>query len=243
MPPPPVPPRLKDSLAAPIHALPQHKAPNIFAPQQPSPDPSPSPAVVGAAAAVFAGQKVLMDHGATDHGATDHGDMDLASMRCTMNMLWNADTKGPCIVFRFLQLKGPWSTLAYMVLLAVLATAYEYLRLYAASHDRVVRARLVLGPTAAASCRSGAQPGSRASSPHGSPERRWGSLVVPRSQQLGRSALYVLNVAISFFLMLVIMTYNAQLIFAVLVGAFVGHFVFHRELSLEGDSAKGMACH
>ncbi|MBW0569788.1 hypothetical protein O181_109503, partial [Austropuccinia psidii MF-1] len=69
-----------------------------------------------------------------------------------------------------------------------------------------------------------------------------GQIIVPRSIQLTRSLLYVSNIALSFFLMLVIMTYNAQIILAVLAGAFVGHFIFHRQLT-NNESNRGMACH
>jgi len=45
--------------------------------------------------------------------------------------------------------------------------------------------------------------------------------------------------------MLVIMTYHAYLIASVLAGAFVGHFVLHRELPVSGaeEEDRGMACH
>jgi copper transporter 1 len=89
---------------------------------------------------------------------------------------------------------------------------------------------------------------------------RSGCVRLSVGQQLARSGLYVVNVALSFFLMLVIMTYNSyvsasrpaapnltrrQLIFSVLAGAFVGHFVLHRDLPLAAlpDDSKGMQCH
>ena len=46
--------------------------------------------------------------------------------------------------------------------------------------------------------------------------------------------------------MLIIMSYNAYLISSVLIGALVGHFIFHRNLDLgavEEDSKGGGACH
>lgn len=61
------------------------------------------------------------------------------------------------------------------------------------------------------------------------------------TQKLQRSALYTHNVALSFFLMLVIMTYNAWLIPAVLSVAFVGHLLFHSLPQVEAE--KGVACH
>jgi len=60
-------------------------------------------------------------------------------------------------------------------------------------------------------------------------------------QRALRSLLHTSNVAISFFLMLVVMTYNTYLVGSVLAGAFVGHFMFHDQPVVELD--RGMACH
>jgi len=88
--------------------------------------------------------------------------------------------------------------------------------------------------------------------------------IISRVSMLYRSLLYAVIVFISFFLMLVFMTYNvrdnvhtncgvrlltarllsplqAYLILATVAGAGIGHYLFS-EFGVEGDD-KGMACH
>jgi len=71
---------------------------------------------------------------------------------------------------------------------------------------------------------------------------------IPLTARVTRALLYGISVFLSFFLMLVFMTYNAYLILAVVAGAFIGHFIFASEMDVEAvlsgvNAAKGMACH
>ncbi|KDR67565.1 hypothetical protein GALMADRAFT_258239 [Galerina marginata CBS 339.88] len=71
---------------------------------------------------------------------------------------------------------------------------------------------------------------------------------VPPVTRALRAAVYGATVFLSFFLMLVFMTYNAYLIAAVVVGAALGHYVFGSTINVdailaETASGKGMACH
>ena len=86
------------------------------------------------------------------------------------------------------------------------------------------------------------------------------------SARLTRAALYGAQVFLSFFLMLVFMTYNvrllsslyslsysmfivqAYLIAATVLGAAIGHFIFSSHMDIDavlsgGAADKGMACH
>ncbi|KAG8905888.1 hypothetical protein FRB99_008029 [Tulasnella sp. 403] len=74
----------------------------------------------------------------------------------------------------------------------------------------------------------------------------------PKKLQVGprllRAALYGTLVFISFFIMLVFMTYNGYLIISVIIGAMLGHYILNQELDTtpEGSGAvasNGMACH
>lgn len=81
------------------------------------------------------------------------------------------------------------------------------------------------------------------------------ALIIPRSHQMLRSVGYATSVSLSFFLMLLFMTYNAWVIGAVVVGAAFGHYLFQRpgaaddqvdESNLDmddDDDFRGMACH
>lgn len=76
-------------------------------------------------------------------------------------------------------------------------------------------------------------------------------LTLPRSHQVIRSLGYAATVSLSFFLMLLFMTYNAWIIGAVVAGAALGHYLFQRPGAAgededeegDGDDFKGMACH
>jgi len=61
-----------------------------------------------------------------------------------------------------------------------------------------------------------------------------------------RATLYGATVFLSFFLMLVFMTYNAYLIFATVFGAALGHFIFGGTINIDAilsEESKSMACH
>jgi len=62
-----------------------------------------------------------------------------------------------------------------------------------------------------------------------------------------RALLYGASVCLSFFLMLVFMTYNAYLVFSVVLGAAIGHYIFGSTMNvdavLSNSDGKGMACH
>ncbi|KAJ3008963.1 hypothetical protein NUW54_g2960 [Trametes sanguinea] len=71
---------------------------------------------------------------------------------------------------------------------------------------------------------------------------------LPFSARVSRAVLYGASVFLSFFLMLVFMTYNAYLILATVVGAALGHYIFSSHMDVDavlasGVDGKGMACH
>ncbi|KAG0147094.1 hypothetical protein CROQUDRAFT_656577 [Cronartium quercuum f. sp. fusiforme G11] len=191
----------------------------------------------------------LMNH--HDHSSNHHQDLDPTQIkRCHMNMIFNWDPTGTCIVFRQFYVSGTASLVMYMLLLFLLALGYEYMRLATTRFDSMTRIKLGLDSNSKRFAKRGtSEPSGRRSPPSSSSSdnnldfsKAWGKVAVPKHIQLTRSLFYVANIAVSFFLMLVVMTYNAQIIAAVLAGAFVGHFLFHRELNYE-DGGKGMACH
>lgn len=60
-----------------------------------------------------------------------------------------------------------------------------------------------------------------------------------QQQRVTRSVFYAILVAISFWLMLVFMTYNGFLMLSVVIGAGIGHYAFGGNLS----SDRGIQCH
>ncbi|KAH9948938.1 Ctr copper transporter [Amylocystis lapponica] len=159
-------------------------------------------------------------------------------MRCAMNMLWNTQIENTCIVFRSWHISS--RTSFAFSLLAV------WLRVASRSLDRRIAATLVAQGKLASRSRHG--------SGRNSPEvdTEGAALLTgdasPITARLARASLYGITVFLSFFLMLIFMTYNAYLIIAVVVGAAVGHFVFSSHIDIESalgvaTDAKGMACH
>jgi len=71
---------------------------------------------------------------------------------------------------------------------------------------------------------------------------------VPIIPRVLRALIYGVTVFLSFFLMLIFMTYNAYLIGAVVVGAALGHYIFGSTINIDAiladsSGSKGLACH
>ncbi|GAA5837260.1 hypothetical protein JCM11251_004948 [Rhodosporidiobolus azoricus] len=217
-----------------------------------------------------------MDHGGMDHGGHDmpmpgHGDH---SMACKMNMVWNTDPVGVCLVFPSLQIHSQASVLFWLIALVLLSMSCEYLRLSLLTFDRNLRSHLRGGGAAAlvsssnSSMRDGATTPTRSSTPSGlrrpsgfrddgaseegllgrgaGGSRYWGVIRLPWFVQFRRSLGYAAHVALTFYIMLLVMTYNAQIIGAIVLGAFLGHFIFQRNIDLgavDDGETKGLQCH
>ncbi|GAA96015.1 hypothetical protein E5Q_02675 [Mixia osmundae IAM 14324] len=167
-----------------------------------------------------------------------------ATEHCTLAMstveeLTEAGSTGICLIHPSLIITSRTSLFFWFLILVFAGVAYEYLRLITQRYDQDLLARLSA---------EGAHRRDRLGVP-GNGRRATSPLlgqrtIIPYNAQIARSALYVANVAVSFALMLLVMTYNSYVIAAVLIGAFVGHLIFQRDLTLSNDgTGKGMACH
>ncbi|KAJ5210455.1 Ctr copper transporter [Penicillium cf. griseofulvum] len=188
-----------------------------------------------------------MDH--SMHMAMGHGDMDMGG-KCNMNMLFTWSSENLCIIFRSWRITGPFSFLFSLVAIAILTAGYEGIRSatrkYEAAHAQ--RLSAFLGPSATTGDAEIADPiidngldaihhthNESSSLLVGSDNR--GALA--RKGKLTMAALYAIQVFYSFFIMLLFMTYNGQVMIAVAVGAFIGYLIFS-----EGTPAsKTIACH
>ncbi|VDB95989.1 unnamed protein product [Peniophora sp. CBMAI 1063] len=167
-----------------------------------------------------------MDHGSMDHGEhSGHGGMDMGP-KCTMNMLWNTQIEDTCIVFKEWHISSKFIFAISCLAIVAISLGYEWLRAYQRSVDTQIALALSRGKGRSSSS----------------------IMNVPVPARTLRAVLYGCSVFISFFLMLVFMTYNAYLILAVVVGAALGHYVFGAQMDVEAvlsgsGSGKGMACH
>lgn len=200
-----------------------------------------------------------MDHG--DHGGHGgHGgdgghDMPMGP-KCNLHMLWNTQIEDTCVVFESWHISSRTALFISCVVIIGLGVLHEYLRLLQHRFDQHVALVVSKGKITV--------PASGRSSGRSTPERggedvsllngrkifRTSSsgIPVPIVFRLLRAGLYGASVFLSFFLMLVFMTYNAYLITATVLGAAVGHYVFGATINPDAilgasGAGKGMACH
>ncbi|KAI0048284.1 Ctr copper transporter [Auriscalpium vulgare] len=188
-----------------------------------------------------------------DHGDHSGHDMPMGP-RCSMNMLWNTQIIDTCVVFRQWHISSHFIfALSFLAIIAI-SLGYEWLR----SYQRVVDVRIASVLARGKGRDKGLVSGR--SSPEvvgvdveeagllsGRP-RKANGVPVPLLSRLFRAGLYGSQVFVSFFLMLVFMTYNAYLILAVVLGASIGHYVYGGEMDVDAvlsgnGGGKGMACH
>lgn len=181
-----------------------------------------------------------------------------------MNMLWNTDIINTCIVFRQWHITSNLSFVFSFFIIVGLGVLYEYLRAFQRDVDVRIAESILAGKTKGKG-RVTFTPSSGRSSPGDDQfEEEAGLLsarvtakggkhsagsLVPPVHRATRAALYGVLIFLSFFLMLVFMTYNAYLILAIVLGAALGHYIFGARMDVEsvlaasGAGAKGMACH
>ncbi|KAJ7647060.1 Ctr copper transporter family-domain-containing protein [Roridomyces roridus] len=181
-----------------------------------------------------------MDH--SGHGMDDHsGHGGMEPPRCGMNMLWNSQIIDTCVVFPSWHIRSMsgfvWSCIA-IVAIGTLDT------------------RIALALVASGKAK---RPASGIRSGRSSPSEEDAALLtgrrmfqipsvgtpVPTTLRLLRAAVYGVTVLISFFLMLIAMTYNVYLIFATVLGAALGHIIFNGTINIDAllsEEAKGV-CH
>ncbi|KAI8994001.1 Ctr copper transporter [Trametes punicea] len=179
---------------------------------------------------------------------------------CSMNMLWNTQVEDTCIVFRSWHISSTTAFVFSCLVVVGLGVLYEWLRAAQRTLDRRIAAALRAQGKGKAAARGGAGGAvSGRSTPEFESEEAallTGSLVpkarigtpLPFSARLSRAVLYGASVFLSFFLMLIFMTYNAYLILATVVGAALGHYIFGSHMDVDavlagGVDSKGMACH
>jgi len=191
-----------------------------------------------------------------NHGHGGHGDNGGHSgPTCNVLMLWNTQIEDTCIVFRQWHISSRFVFAISFLVVIFISLGYEYIRAYQRNVDRRIALALCRGKARDSGAVSGrTSPGlpgediEGAGLLSGRPKKLSALTPVPFYPRVLRAALYGAQVFVSFFLMLVFMTYNAYLILAVVLGASIGHFVFGAVMDAEAviagsELGKGMACH
>ncbi|KAK9463652.1 Ctr copper transporter family-domain-containing protein [Lipomyces oligophaga] len=154
-----------------------------------------------------------MSNGGHAHGSAG------SSNTCKMNMIftWNSDDL--CIVFDWWHIQTFAGFLISLVAVAGLSMGYEFLRTWISSKEAVAPEQM---PAAV--------------------HKREDELKHQNSEQrLFKALTYGLQIAYSFFLMLVFMTYNGWVMLAVVAGAIAGNYLWSAQTSKV--ASKGMFCH
>ncbi|ORY76706.1 Ctr copper transporter family-domain-containing protein [Protomyces lactucae-debilis] len=166
----------------------------------------------------------MMDHSKMDHGHMGHGDMGAAA--CSMNMYLNADIKNLCILTEKWHITGVWSLLQSCIIIILFAMLFEFIR------ERIRRYEAGIGAIDIDSSQAGTVSSERATN-------RTPRAI--RQSQMIKAFLYAFQVAVSYILMLVFMTFNVYVMAAVVIGAGLGHYFFNTDPASIGS--KSMACH
>lgn len=165
--------------------------------------------------------------------------------RCSMNMLWNTQVQDTCVVFRSWHITGWFTFVLSFLIIVLLGITYEWLRKLQRALDVQTAQRVTkVNPPVSLSNGSGGAADEQDSTLLGAAPKLY---PVPQAARVRRAALYGISTFLSFFLMLVFMTYNAYLIAAVVIGAAVGHYMYGATIEAEAilagtPGAKGVSC-
>ncbi|OAD72230.1 hypothetical protein PHYBLDRAFT_182011 [Phycomyces blakesleeanus NRRL 1555(-)] len=161
---------------------------------------------------------------------------------CPECMLFNWQVENVCVVFRSWHTSTPLGLFGSCLIIFAIAAGYEYLRSWSSTLDQQW-ADAEWKKQAGGRMEVGHHESDLESSESEVPLRVGGireSVRLSKRQEIIRSSVYATLVAISFWLMLVFMTYNGYLMISVVLGAGVGHYVFGRgHLS----ASRSIQCH
>ncbi|OAD66682.1 hypothetical protein PHYBLDRAFT_119009 [Phycomyces blakesleeanus NRRL 1555(-)] len=139
-------------------------------------------------------------------------------------MLFNWNIQDVCIVFEWWHIHSVTQFILSSLALVAIAILYEFLRAQANSLDH----------------KWSTKPSFQSDSlDHINETVPLISSKTQGNRSLIRSSLYAVLVALSFWIMLVFMTYNGYLMLAIVVGAGIGHYLFANRLSTD----RSIQCH
>jgi copper transporter 1 len=141
----------------------------------------------------------------------DHSNPDHGNDVCSMNMIFTWEWKNTCVVFRWWHIKTFSHFVVTFIAIVLLTASYEYLKHMFVQWE-TSNSGIVTGTTNS------------------------NSATVNR-YKAKRAVGYGIQVAFSFWLMLVFMTYNGWLMIAVAVGAVVGNYFWGTAVN------RSLSCH
>ncbi|CAK7229860.1 Copper Transporter integral membrane protein that functions in high affinity copper transport [Sporothrix curviconia] len=161
--------------------------------------------------------------------ASSSSDMDMGTGACKISMLWNWNTIDTCFIARSWHITSRGMFAGSCIGVVLLVMTLEALRRAVKEYDRyLVRTHRQMYRCAA----NPAYPAKADSIPGFHPS-------LP--QQAVRALLHVFQFAVAYFVMLLAMYYNGYFIICILIGAYLGGFVFHWETMGESAPSKTSA--
>jgi len=181
-----------------------------------------------------------MDHGSMDHGSMDHSGMDHSGMNMSgsgghdmmmMNMYFTTVWHNSYVLFKEWELKEVWQLALACVVIGIVAALYEGLK--------VLREHLLikLAPQTVQITSNGY--GGGADGSKDDIVSATGSNVSVRmcsGIHFLQTFLHMIQVTVSYLLMLVVMTYNVWLCISVVLGAGLGYLLFGWKKAVIVDS-------
>ncbi|KAI8067898.1 Ctr copper transporter family-domain-containing protein [Gongronella butleri] len=160
-------------------------------------------------------------------GHEGHEGHDMPAM-CSMNMIFNWQIEDTCVVFEWWHIHSKMGMIVSCLAIFAIAAGYEYLRAWTTQLDRIAL------PT---DNKKTNPPGSTSSLSEADTLLAYPA--TRQRQQILRSVMYATLMGISFWLMLVFMTYNGFLMISTIFGAGVGHYIFSNRL----PASRSISCH
>ncbi|CAG8645136.1 2562_t:CDS:2 [Acaulospora morrowiae] len=173
-----------------------------------------------------------MSSNSTDHDHGGHGGD--GEFTCSNSMLFNWEYRNLCIVFSWWGVNSIPGLILSCAIICILAITFEVLRFVSRKYDEKIYLsghRPLEEETANASTST--------NTGNSRPVR------ITHIQQIMRSLIYSIQVLLSFFLMLMFMTYNGFVMISVVIGAGIGYFFFGRHVltKVEVGERDVIGCH
>ncbi|KAI0595465.1 Ctr-domain-containing protein [Biscogniauxia sp. FL1348] len=195
-------------------------------------DMSSTATATAASAATSTSMPMGMDMGGSDAGPS-----------CKISMLWNWNTIDACFLSSSWHVTSPGMFAGSCIGVILLTMSLELLRRAVREYDRYLVRKHAPAVPAASGCAGliGSQAPTKANSTSTSTTihqtvKRFTKAKPSMLEQSIRALLHTIQVAVSYFVMLLAMYFNGYIIISIFIGAYLGAFVFHWETLEERDA-------
>ncbi|GAA6061672.1 hypothetical protein JCM10212_000855 [Sporobolomyces blumeae] len=191
----------------------------------------------------MSGMNSTMSSSSSSSSSMSGMSMDMGS--CKISMIWNWQTIDACFISSDWHVSSVGAYIGSLIGIFFMVVALEIVRRHGRDYDRKIRAAYYKREAAALAAVA-------SSSKSGLPE----SALVPApfrpswTQQIVRSIFYGVSFGTAYVLMLLVMSYNGGVFFAVIAGGAVGYFISARDTATleeirsvdDSPQARGECC-